>query len=164
MKRSMALASLASVSLAVSAGETANTYTPEIHGALTSGKQPVATNVCLRQSDSEIRNCGYADASGRFLIASMPVRRPPLIDEKAVQKPLTFWLETGNVLSPQKLWPIETSPDRNAAVDLVCDMGQPGRQDPAFRSCEAKPAQPLVVRVQRDDTPYRMARPASPAK
>ena len=53
-------------------------YTPEIHGMLTSGKQPVASNVCLRQSDSEIRSCGYADASGRFLIGSGPVRRSPL--------------------------------------------------------------------------------------
>ena len=41
------------------------TYTPEIHGQLTSGKQPVTSNVCLRQSDSEIRSCGYADCAGR---------------------------------------------------------------------------------------------------
>ena len=164
MKTGVVLAALAWASFAASAGETAKTFTPEIHGALTSGRQPVATNVCLRQSDSEIRNCGYADASGHFLIASMPVRRSPLDDEKTLQKPLTFWLETGNVLSPQKLWPIESSPDRNAAVDLACDMAQPGRNDPTFRSCDAKPSKPLVVRVERDDTPYRMARPASPTK
>lgn len=154
---------LALACAAASAGEP-KTYTPEIHGMLTSGRQPVASNVCLRQSDSEIRNCGYADSSGRFFIGSASVRRSPLIDEKAAKEPLRFWLETGNVQSPQKLWPIEASVDRNAAIDLACDMAQPGRNDPTFRSCDAKPTRPLVVRELRDDTPYRMARPASPVK
>ena len=148
---------------AVCAGEP-KTYTPEIHGMLTSSRQPVASNVCLRQSDSEIRSCGYADASGRFFIGSAPVRRSPL-DDKADKKPLRFWLETGNVQSPQKLWPIEASVDRNAAIDLSCDMAHPGRSDATFRACDAKPSRPLVVREQRDNTPYRMQRPAaSPSK
>lgn len=150
--------------VAVASASEPATYTPEIHGVLTSGRQPAASNVCLRQSDSEIRNCGYADTSGRFFISSGPVRRSPLIDEKAAKRPLKFWLETGNVQSPQKLWPIEASVDRNAAIDLSCDMAAPGRSDPTFRSCDAKPARPLVVREQRDDTPYRMQRPASSAK
>jgi hypothetical protein len=163
MKR-MLIAPLALACVAVSAGEP-KTYTPEIHGLLTSGKQPIASNVCLRQSDSEIRSCGYADSSGRFFIGSGPVRRSPLADEgKATKEPLRFWLETGNVLSPQKLWPIEASADRNAAIDLACDLTQPGRSDPTFRSCDAKPTRPLVVREHRDDTPYRMARPASASK
>ena len=148
---------------AASAGE-AKTYTPEIHGMLTSGRQPVASNVCLRQSDSEIRNCGYADTSGRFFIGSAPVRRSPVLDEKAAKAPLRFWLETGNVQTPQKLWPIEPSFDRNAAIDLACDMAQPGRSDPTFRTCDTKPSRPLVVRETRDDTPYRMQRPATPTK
>ncbi|HEY6985904.1 MAG TPA: hypothetical protein VH375_07465 [Rhodanobacteraceae bacterium] len=163
MKSRALLLPFALACIAASAGEP-KTYTPEIHGMLTSGRQPVASNVCLRQSDSEIRSCGYADASGHFLIGSGPVRRAPLLDEKNANQPLHFWLETGNVLSPQKLWPIEASPDRNAAIDLACDMAQPGRHDPTFRSCDAKAGKPLVVRVQRDDTPYRMARPASPTK
>jgi hypothetical protein len=149
--------------IAASAGEP-KTYTPEIHGMLTSGKQPVSSNVCLRQSDSEIRNCGYADRSGRFLIGSGPVRRSPLLDEKETAKPLHFWLETGNVQAAQKLWPIEASVDRNAAIDLACDMAQPGRSDATFRACEAKPTHPFVTRVQRDDAPYRMARPPAPMK
>ncbi|HET7924911.1 MAG TPA: hypothetical protein VFL30_08430 [Rhodanobacteraceae bacterium] len=163
MKNRALLLPFALACIAASAGEP-KTYTPEIHGLLTSGKQPVASNVCLRQSDSEIRNCGYADASGRFLIGSGPVRRSPLIDEKEAKKPLHFWLETGNVLSPQKLWPIEVSADRNAAIELDCDMAQPGRGDPTFRSCVVRPTKPLVVREQRDDTPYRMPRPANTTK
>jgi len=162
MMRRVFLLPFALACVAASAGEP-KTYTPEIHGMLTSGKQPVASNVCLRQSDSEIRSCGYADASGRFLIGSGPVRRSPLRADTD-KKPLTFWLETGNVLSPQKLAPVEASVDRNAAIELDCDMAQPGRSDPTFRSCNSKPTQPLVTRVVRDDTPYRMARPASPAK
>ncbi len=168
MKR-MFLLPLAFACIAASADEPKKaaepkTYTPEIHGVLTSGKQPVAANVCLRQSDSEIRSCGYANASGHFLIGSGPVRRAPLLDEKDANKPLHFWLETGNVLAPQKLFAIEVGPDRNAAIELNCDMAQPGRTDPTFRSCNAKPTQPLVTRIVRDDTPYRMARPESPTK
>ena len=168
MTHRMLLAPLALACLAASAVEPKTAaepkmFTPEIHGTLTSGKQPVASNVCLRQSDSEIRSCGYADASGRFFIGSGPVRRSPLTADTD-KKPLHFWLETGNVLSPQKLAPIEVGVDRNAAVDLDCDMAQPGRDDPTFRSCDAKPTQPRVTRIVRDDTPYRMARPASPVK
>jgi hypothetical protein len=162
MRNRALLLSLALVCTAVSAGEP-KTYTPEIHGILTSGKQPVASNVCLRQSDSEIRNCGYADASGRFLIGSAPVRRSPLTADTD-KKPLRFWLETGNVQAPQKLATIEAGVDRNAAIELDCDMAQPGRSDPTFRACDAKPTRPLVTRVERDDTPYRMARPASSVK
>jgi hypothetical protein len=162
MKNPALLLSLAFASVVVAAGEP-KTYTPEIHGMLTSGKQPVASNVCLRQSDSEIRNCGYADASGRFLIGSAPVRRSPLTADTD-KTPLRFWLETGNVQSAQKLASIEASVDRNAAIELDCDIAQAGRSDAAFRSCKAKPARPLVTRVERDDTPYRMARPASSVK
>jgi len=162
MKRRVSLLAFAVACAAASAGEP-KTYTPEIHGMLTSGKQPVASNVCLRQSDSEIRNCGYADASGHFLIGSGPVRRSPLTADTD-KTPLKFWLETGNVQSAQKLAPVEASVDRNAAIELNCNMAQPGRGDPTFRACEAKPTRPLVTRVERDDTPYRMARPANPAK
>jgi hypothetical protein len=45
-------------------------YTPEIRGQLMNGKQPATLNVCLRQSGSEIRMCGYPDFAGRFLIPS----------------------------------------------------------------------------------------------
>jgi hypothetical protein len=151
MTHRMLLVPLAFACIVAAAGEP-KTFTPEIHGMLTSGKQPVASNICLRQSDSEIRSCGYADASGRFLTADTD------------KKPLHFWLETGNVQSAQKLAPIEASVDRNAAIDLSCDMAQPGRSDPTFRACNAKPSQPLVKRVVRDDAPYRMARPVSPMK
>ena len=162
MTHRMLLVPLAFACIVAAAGEP-KTFTPEIHGLLTSGKQPVASNICLRQSDSEIRSCGYADVSGRFFIGSGPVRRSPLTADTD-KKPLHFWLETGNVQSAQKLAPIEASVDRNAAIDLSCDMAQPGRSDPTFRACNAKPSQPLVKRVVRDDAPYRMARPVSPMK
>ena len=162
MKQRVLLLPFALACAAVLADEP-KTYTPEIHGMLTSGKQPVASNVCLRQSDSEIRSCGYVDSSGHFLIGSGPVRRSPLTADTD-KTPLRFWLETGNVLSPQKLAPVEASVDRNVAIELNCDMAHPGRNDPTFRSCDAKPTRPFVTRVVRDDTPYRMARPLSPAK
>ena len=141
-------------------------YTPEVHGVLTSGGRPVSTNVCLRQGDTEIRSCGYADASGRFFIPSSgPMHSANMkSDGRPEDTPQEYWLETGNVQSPQKLWRLEIVADRNAAIDLACDMAQPGRSDPTFRACEAKPAKALVMDNPRDDTPYRMARPSSPAK
>ena len=145
----------------------AKTYTPEIHGLLTSGKQPIASNVCLRQSGSEIRNCGYADASGRFFIPSSgPLHSAgALSDGRTDGPPQTYWLETGNVLAPQKLWVVDPTADRYAAIDLDCDLSRPGRTDPTFRACEAKGAQRSVAGAPRDDTAYRMARSAkNPAK
>ena len=167
----MRLALFAFAAVAASAAEqpakhAERKYTPEVHGILTSGRQPVSTNVCLRQSGTEIRTCGYADASGHFFIPSSgPMHSANMkSDGRPEEKPQTYWLETGNVLSPQKLWPLEIVADRNAAIDISCDMAQPGRSDPTFRACEAKPSRALVIDNPRDDTPFRMARPSSPAK
>jgi hypothetical protein len=141
-------------------------YTPEIHGMLTSGGQPVSANVCLRQSGSEIRRCGYANATGHFFVPSSgPLHTAQtLSDGREADNLPTFWLETGNVQSPQKLVPVDAVTDRHAAIDLACDMSQAARSDPTFRACEAKAARPLVMDVHRDDAPYRMARPPSPMK
>ena len=163
------LALCAFTATAASAAEPAKAprqYTPEVHGILTSGRQPVSTNVCLRQSGTEIRTCGYADAGGRFFIPSSgPMHSANMkSDGRPEEKPQKYWLETGNVLSPQKLWPLEIVADRNAAIDLACDMAQSGRADPTFRACEARPSKALVIDNPRDDTPFRMARPSSPAK
>jgi hypothetical protein len=162
MRASLALLALAAAS-ASGADSAAKKYTPEIHGQLTSGRG-VAPNVCLRQSDSEIRNCGYPDASGRFLIPSAPVRRVIETPDGATAKPLTFWLETGNVQKPEKLWPIDAVADRNAAIDIQCDLSRADRTGSTYRACETKAAKPLVVRVERDDTPYRMVHPGNPAQ
>ena len=161
---------LAFAGTAVSAAETdTHKYLPEIHGMLTSGKQPVASNVCLRESDSEIRTCGYADASGHFFIpASGPLHparsksddRHPGDDHHAGAALRTYWLETGNVLAAQKLWLIDPVTDQFSAIELDCDMARAARADPAFRSCEVKTARQLVDHVPLDDTRYRMARPA----
>jgi len=139
MTHRMLLVPLAFACIVAAAGEP-KTFTPEIHGMLTSGKQPVASNICLRQSDSEIRSCGYADASGRFFIGSGPVRRSPLTADTD-KKPLYFWLETGNVQSAQKLAPIE------ASVDLPAPFG------------------PMIACISpaftRSETPLRISRPAT---
>ncbi len=141
-------------------------YTPEIHGTLTSGRQPVSVNVCLRQDGSEIRRCGYADASGHFFVPSSgPLHTAQtLSDGREADKLPTFWLETGNVQSPQKLARVEAITDRQAAIDLACDLTQASRGDPTFRACATKPAKPFIVEVHRDDTRYRMTYPASPKK
>src|SRR6185503_5118133 len=76
MMSRLLLAVLACVALAASASasepakKAPRQFTPEVHGVLMSGRTPVSTNVCLRQGDTEIRTCGYADASGRFYIPS----------------------------------------------------------------------------------------------
>jgi len=169
MMSRLLLAVLACVALAASASasepakKAPRQFTPEVHGMLMSGRTPVSTNVCLRQGDTEIRTCGYADASGRFYIPSSGPMHSANVksDGRPEEKPQKYWLETGNVQAAQKLWPIEIVADRNAAIELTCDMAQPGRSDPTFRACEAKPSRALVIDNPRDDTPFRMARPSS---
>jgi hypothetical protein len=153
---------------AVAAESTPKTYTPEIHGQLRNfGKDPV-TNVCLRQSGSEIRNCGYAGRDGRFFIPSSgPLRSAQAKSDGDTDGKLpTYWLETGNVLKPQKLWPIEPAADRYAAIDLDCDLA---RADEAgdrsgYRACDSRPSKPLVMNIPRDPTPYMMPRHEAPSK
>jgi hypothetical protein len=150
------------------AAEPPKKYTPEIHGQLRNfGTDPV-TNVCLRQSGSEIRNCGYAGRDGRFFIPSSgPLHSAQAkSDGDADGKLPTYWLETGNVLRPQKLWPIEPAADRYAAIDLECDLA---RADPAgdasgYRACDSRPSKPLVMNVPRDPTPYMLPRHEAPSK
>ena len=172
MKMRTMLALLAFCTLPAAAADSPSkpktkTYTPEIHGVLTSGKQPIAANVCMRQSGSEIRRCGYADASGRFFIPSSgPLHSAGASSDGRTEGDTpTYWLETGNVLSPQKLWTVDATPDRYAAIELDCDLARSGRGDPTARACEARATRPSVVGASRDDTPYRMARPSkNPAK
>ena len=134
---------------ALAAGSAPRKYTPEIHGQLRNfGKDPV-TNVCLRQSGSEIRNCGYAGRDGRFFIpASGPLHSVQAKSDGDADGDLpTYWLETGNVLKPQKLWPIAPAADRSA-----------------YRACESRSSKPLVMNIPRDPTPYMMPRHEAPSK
>jgi hypothetical protein len=153
---------------ALAAGSAPRKYTPEIHGQLRNfGKDPV-TNVCLRQSGSEIRNCGYAGRDGRFFIpASGPLHSAQAKSDGDADGELpTYWLETGNVLKPQKLWPIAPAADRYAAIDLDCDLARadPAADRSAYRACESRSSKPLVMNIPRDPTPYMMPRHEAPSK
>jgi hypothetical protein len=159
---------LALAYLAAAASEpVAKKYTPEIHGVLTNGKVPAGSNVCLRQGGTEIRSCGYTDSAGYFFIPSSgPLHSAQTKSDGSFADVIPpFWLETGHVQAPQKLWPIDPVSDRFAAIELDCDLSRAGRPGDAYRSCEMKATKPLVMSVPRDDTPYRMARnPKAPAK
>jgi hypothetical protein len=160
---------LASISFAAAAAESApKKYTPEIHGQLRNfGTDPV-TNVCLRQSGSEIRNCGYAGRDGRFFIPSSgPLHSAQAKSDGDTNGELpTYWLETGNVLNARKLWPIEPNADRYAAIDLDCDLARADSAEdrPDYRACDSRPSKPLVMNIPRDPTPYMMPRHEAPSK
>ncbi len=152
---------------AIASEPVAKKYTPEIHGVLSNGKVPAGSNVCLRQGGSEIRSCGYTDGDGRFFIPSSgPLHSAQRKSDGSLADVIPpFWLETGRVDAAQKLWPIDPVGDRFAAIELDCDLSRSGRPGDVYRSCDMKPAKPLVMNVPRDDTPYRMARnPKAPAK
>ena len=91
MNTRISLVLLAFAGVAASASEPqAKKYTPEIHGMLTDGKQPIASNVCLRQSGSEIRNCGYAGRDGRFFIPSSgPLHSAQAKDQRGEESDLS---------------------------------------------------------------------------
>ena len=109
---------------------------------LTSGKQPVASNVCLRQSGSEIRSCGYADASGRFLIPSSgPLHSAGALSDgrhgrrdadRSGSKPATCCRRRSSATGRCR------RADRYAAIELDCDH-RTGRAAPIRRSARAKP-------------------------
>ena len=71
---SLALAGTAIAAAEDAAANAPKKYTPEIRGQLLDGSKPVTSNVCLRQSGSEIRMCGYTDASGNFYIPAHSAR------------------------------------------------------------------------------------------
>ena len=168
MKITKALPLLAFACVAVAAGEpAAKKFTPEIHGLLTHAKQTGPVNVCLRQSGSEIRACGYTDSTGHFLIPSsgpLHSAQSKSDGESAAVIP-TYWLETGRVEVAKKLWPVDPVTDRFIAVELDCDLSRAGGTGDAFRACDMKTSKAMFATVPRDDSPYRMTRaPKPPAK
>jgi len=121
-------------------------YTPEIQGRLMNGKQPATLNVCLRQSGSEIRMCGYPDFAGRFLIPSSgPMHSVPSKEGESgrLESP-TYWLEIGRVGAAQKLWPIEPVSEKFAAIEIDCDIARVLSSKEASGSCQMKPATPIA--------------------
>ena len=163
-----ALLALAGFVVTATAGEPdAKKYTPEIRGRLINPDPSVPLNVCLRQSDSEIRACGYADSSGHFVIPSSG----PLHSAQAKSSGIaadafpSYWLETGRVGATRKLWPVDPVADRFAAIELDCDLARASRDNDAFRSCNVKTGKAFFDTVPLDDTRYRMSRAAkSPVK
>jgi hypothetical protein len=115
---SIALAG-AAVDADARAPEAPKQYTPEIRGKLLDGTRPVASNVCLRQSGSEIRMCGYPDFSGNFYIPPHSVRPAP--GEAGAP---TFWLEIGRVTEAKKIAPIDASQDAHASIVLECNIAR----------------------------------------
>lgn len=121
-------------------------YTPEIQGQLMNGKLPSTLNVCLRQSGSEIRMCGYPDFAGRFLIPSSgPMHSVPSKEgEDGRLASPTYWLEIGRVGAAQKLWPIEPVSDKFAAIKIDCDIARMSSSKEKSGSCQLKPATPIA--------------------
>jgi hypothetical protein len=164
----ISLAPLVFACFAATAGEpAAKQYTPEIHGALANTKQTAPLNVCLRQSGSQIRACGYTDASGHFFIPSSgPLHSAQAkSDGDSADVIPSYWLETGRVDAAKKLWPVDPVSDRFSAIELECDLSRAARADNVYRACESKSSKAMFATAPRDDTPYRMTRTAKhPAK
>ena len=122
-------------------------YTPQIRGQLMNGKQPSTLNVCLRQSGSEIRMCGYPDFTGRFLIPSSgPLHSVPAKEgeDGRVESP-TYWLEIGRVGAAKKLWPIEPVSDKSAAIEIDCDIARgTASTHGEAGSCQLRTATPIA--------------------
>jgi hypothetical protein len=140
-------------------------YTPEIRGQLMNGKQPATLNVCLRQSGSEIRMCGYPDFTGRFLIPSSgPLHSVPAKEgeDGRLESP-TYWLEIGRVGAAQKLWPIDPVSDKAATIEIDCDIARSaGTTNGKSGSCQLKTATPIAKNSESRD---RLAgRSSSPSK
>lgn len=112
-------------------------YTPEIRGQLLDGTKPVTSNVCLRQSESEIRMCGYTDNAGNFYIPSHSTRPVP---GSTSTTPPTFWLEIGRVTEARKIAPIEASEQKGAVVALDCNLSRSPGASEARALCERRAA------------------------
>jgi len=129
-------------------------YTPEIRGQLMNGKQPATLNVCLRQSGSEIRMCGYPDFTGRFLIPSSgPLHSVPATegDDGRIESP-TYWLEIGRVGAAQKLWPIDPVSDKAAAIEIDCDIARvAASKHGEAGSCQLRTATPVAKNSESRD-------------
>jgi hypothetical protein len=146
MKSLVALSILFVGAGAFGAEPNAPKYTPEIRGQLMNGKQPATLNVCLRQSGSEIRMCGYPDFAGRFLIPSSgPMHSVPSKEgEDGRLASPTYWLEIGRVGAAQRLWPIEPVSDKFAAIQIDCDIARIASSTERSGSCQVKPATPIA--------------------
>jgi hypothetical protein len=117
-------------------------YTPAIRGLLMKGAEPLATaNVCVREDKSEIRSCGYTDASGRFYIAASGRLHPARgkVGENGAAAFPTFWIETGRVNAARRLGTIALVDDKQSTIDLECDVARSA----ALTSTDANACRPM---------------------
>jgi len=151
MRLALAILSIAALD-AFAAQPVAPKYTPTIRGQLTNGGQPLATNVCLRQSGSEIRSCGYTDFEGRFQIpGSGPLRTAPqTVEANGDHDYPIYWLEVGRVEEARKIAPIDLVDATGGTVDLACDLGRSADNERGF--CRPAAAEPIA---KIDSTPHR---------
>jgi hypothetical protein len=124
-------------------------YTPEIRGQLLDGAKAVSSNVCLRQSGSEIRMCGYTDFSGTFYIPRHSVHAAPGDDRTP-----TYWLEVGRVTEAKKITPIDASGDQHASIALECNLARAAGKDDTVSVCDRRSAAE-PSRVTQTDTARR---------
>jgi hypothetical protein len=137
---SVALAGTAVADGEKAAPEPPKKYTPEIRGQLLDGTKAVSSNVCLRQSGSEIRMCGYTDYSGNFYIPAHSAR--PVIGDTSTP---TFWLEIGRVTEAKKIGAVEASEDKRASIALECNLARSGGKADATSICDHKAAADSVA-------------------
>lgn len=123
-------------------------FTPEIRGQLLDGARPVSSNVCLRQSGSEIRMCGYTDNAGNFYIP--PHSSRPVL---GTTEPPTYWLEIGRVTEAKKIAPIEASPDTHASLALECNLSR-------SVVCDRTSARSVASRVSKGERAPHSTHPA----
>ena len=114
-------------------------YTPAIRGVLHDGGKAVMSNVCLRQSGSEIRACGYADFDGRFYSPATRARRPAGASDESPDYS-TYWLEAGRVDAPRKVGTVDLVDARTGAIELDCDLARADDQG----VCRPKAARSLA--------------------
>ena len=119
-------------------------YLPEIHGQLANGRNPFPANICLRKAGSEIRQCSYTDADGRFYIPSLGKVIPESAkvgDESASAYPV-FWIELGmhdDVVV--RLYDVELVDRKAQAVHLDCNISRASEQ---AMPCVRAPDHPLA--------------------
>jgi len=141
-------------SFAAAAAESdAPKYTPEIRGRLTHGGQVLPSNVCLRRSGTEIRQCGYTDFDGYFRIPSMGPTRPESakVGDTRVRAYPTFWLELGTGYNDVavRLSSVEMVDDKKAIVELDCDVARDASKHDANDYCRSKRALPNATAQSR---------------
>ena len=145
--------------------EAAKRYTPEIRGVLLDGTKPVSSNVCLRPSNSQIRQCGYTDFSGRFYIPpSGPMHSVvPKADDEGVEGYPSYVLEIGRVTEARRIGAIDLTSDKRAAIVLDCNLARGAAAKAVTDVCDRKTASDAASRISKAES-GRLPKSEHPAK